>query len=262
MSGLLQIFVSDVHTKSSFSTKDVEGLKLVVFYEEELREFSVQSRGQIDSSVFRFHQTIYIPLKHAELNAYIHRLKFELFALKKGKTVCIGSNTVPASSSDSKITRSMDLYNKRSEVTAMAMLSFFFNSSSLDIGENVIFKTHKVDKSKEYSFLLSRKLRRGSAEVPVAFDRQLNATIEKDTLAYTQKIRPSSAPRARPSSAPRGNTTSNTTRPPSAPPRPATPSKTRKTCMSVGYVKNAWPEPEEFSEEKQLYKLKLVTERR
>mgnify|MGYP001810261993 CR=1 FL=1 len=144
----------------------------------------------------------------------------------------------------------------------MAMLSFFFNSSSLDIGENVIFKTHKVDKSKEYSFLLSRKLRRGSAEVPVAFDRQLNATIEKDTLAYTQKIRPSSAPRARPSSAPRGNTTSNTTRPPSAPPRPATPSKTRKTCMSVGYVKNAWPEPEEFSEEKQLYKLKLVTERR
>ncbi|RYH00860.1 hypothetical protein EON65_48730, partial [archaeon] len=192
--------MSDVHLKSSLSTKDIDSLKLVIVYEEDLCEFSIQSKAQIDTSVFRFHQTIYIPLKHGELNAYIHRLRFELLAVKKDKTMCVGTNTLPASGIDSKISRSLDLYNKRSEVTALAMLSFFFNSSSLDIGENVAFKPSKGDKSKEYSFLLSRKLRTGSREAPVAFDRQLNATVERDTLAYTQKIRPSSAPRTRPPS--------------------------------------------------------------
>eukprot|EP01039_Chlorochromonas_danica_P008294 gene8295-9145_t len=271
---ILQLFIADVlfddiNNQILKKTKDendiiASSFKLVITEEEDNRntEFGLYSKSRTDSLSVPFHQAVCILLKEAQESGFLVKLRFDLFAVEQrgGGTSShpLGSALVVWSNLDPNLSKRVQLFDHRGGSQGHLRITVAYlpappSSSSSSLNQNASLPIPPTDQGKEYAFLLHRKLRRPEDDL-VTYDKKVNKAIKKDTEGYAK----AKVEKKRPQSAPRPNKSPARI----VPPKRAESPKLRKTCMSVGYVNNAWPEPEDYLTEKQLFKLKLATEKK
>ena len=320
---MLHLYISDVTLSDrslseslTSSLKPPKSLKLHVVYENEFKEFGTVSREYLGKHLYKFNQTIPIPIrrpKDVELKHYLH---FKLFSpIANDDLQRLGTGQLGISAGDDILTKTVVFHDDvTNEIVGRASVTVFFNQSKIAIGEGSSHVQEiSVDpkkKEKEYAFLLSRRLRRSHVPyTPVAHDPILDHRISEETDWYIQnnvKIPNTlSSKTKRSASAPVRRT--GHSEPPAAlsvyhPATPSmtfakssqshraktptrtrivassatplystaaaaaagkwTPPKLRKTCMSVGYVHNHWPETDTAEYDKKMYQLQLANERK
>lgn len=265
---ILHLFIASVKIENQTKVPPVvEKFKLIISYEDDLAEYGIYSKSSTGDLRVNFNQTIHIQVDQIKTGDYKHRLLFKLYGVTPNNDMpLIGTAILRTSATDAAASRSLLIHDTKDELVCRLFFTMFYNTSAIDISDETNLKdsnkspdkNHK-DSIKEYSFLLSRRVRRPDAAVPVTFDHIKASRLEEDAQWYLKE----------------GLTVQNTKsstidHPKKIKPRSSTPSKAivqkeapkvRKTVMSVGYVHNAWPEVDNTIEKK-LYQYKLADERK
>lgn len=215
---ILHLFIADIQLNSAKSvSKQCTGLKLLIVHEDDFREYGIVTHEESGHLLFKFHQTIHIPMKKAHTDHdYIHKLHFTVFALFNQNNVSeqavrIGSGVIHTSLQDTTITKTVilqvdhpkDKTGRLTKPTAASKnrmikeveggvlgklaVTFFYNDTAINIGDAVPFPTSGKSSNggvQEYSFLLSRKLRSKDPDSTVTFDPTVEDRVAKDAEWY------------------------------------------------------------------------------
>ena len=231
----------------------------------------------------------------------LFRLRFTLYAIygtnNNQRTVCLGFGILPTNLNDETVSKTIVLQESEKSINNRLQgeqsvqtigklhITLFYHSSSINFGGYQSFFQEGNDNDRvantkksvnEYSFLLSRKLRNKDPDQSVTFDGLLESRLSKDAKWYQDsrvlgKSSKKSSPPSKtfshpPSSAsiPSFLVSTTTHQSKKAPVANSDVPKLRKTHMSVGYVKNEWPEPhnKETDMEKRIFQLQLMNERK
>jgi hypothetical protein len=292
---ILHLFIGDLYVEKL--PKDVKFLKISVRVDL-CREHAISSDLYLSHNIVRFNQTMHFPVDD-EANV-INELNFTILCTKNDASEqVLGTCSEVCTSGEHSFTKFITINDHRGVLVGKVPVTSFYYASAIKLGDHVRFKQEYEPNSKEYAFLLARRLRHAARSKPVTFDRniehQLNNDardlIARDFSITSAKARNKKKPTPAPpkpakiaSSAPdsltynpgmtrngaisdaaRGRAARKAAVPHTKSKRPKpTPSekpKLRETYMSVGYVKDKqWPERDTGEVERNLYQLHQASE--
>jgi hypothetical protein len=292
---ILHLFIGDLYVEEL--PKDVKFLKLSVRVDL-CREHAISSDLYLSHNIVRFNQTMHFPVDD-EANV-INELNFTLLCTKNDTSEqVLGTCSEVCTSGEHSITKFITINDHRGVLVGKVPVTSFYYASAIKLGDHVRFKQEYEPNSKEYAFLLARRLRHAARSKPVTFDRNIEHQLNNDardlvardfsiTAAKTlnKKKQAPAAPKPAKiaSSAPdsltynpgmtrngaisdaaRGRVARKAavphTKTKRAKPAAAEKPKLRETYMSVGYVKDKqWPERDTGEVERNLYRLHQASE--
>jgi hypothetical protein len=188
------------------SNKTLQLLKLEIVHDNQLTEYGVLSKDPKVESLFPFHQTLHIPVDHHNLmeddededthanSPKLQKLSFALFAVvgEQEQMIKLGSGVATSSKSEKEITKTIIFRNDKFELIGKLLITTFYNQSLVDMADFMKFKKNTAAASNEpqneYSFLLSRKFRRGEPDFPSTFDKSLENKLIEDSEYYIKKL--------------------------------------------------------------------------
>jgi hypothetical protein len=292
---ILHLFIGDLYVEKL--PKDVKFLKISVRVDL-CREHAISSDLYLSHNIVRFNQTMHFPVDD-EANV-INELNFTLLCTKNDASEqVLGTCSEVCTSGEHSLTKFITINDHRGVLVGKVPVTSFYYASAIKLGDHVRFKQEYEPNSKEYAFLLARRLRHAARSKAVTFDRniehQLNNDardlIARDFSITSAKARNKKKPTPAPpkpakiaSSAPdsltynpgmtrngaisdaaRGRVARKAAVPHTKTKRPkpaaAEKPKLRETYMSVGYVKDKqWPERDTGEVERNLYRLHQASE--
>lgn len=277
---MLHLFIADLFVKQKdIFTNPFSSLKLVVFHVDELINYTVYSQEFDNAGVYKFNQTIHVPLKFDEQVGNVHHFQFAIVGSDEtGDTVRLGSAQFTLSANDKNMTKIIDILDgdddESDDIVAELLITIFRSATSIDIDDipnlkpNHMHNKQKRDENtvKEYAFLIARRCHRPfqANDHPVTFDESTEERINRHVQAYVPSSTVQQAsPRTsipimgEPKKHPKKLAASKQKKP-EAP-------KLRKTCMAVGFVNNTWPETnnnnQAMDQEKKAFQLRLARAR-
>jgi hypothetical protein len=187
------------------SNKTLQLLKLEIVHDNQLTEYGVLSKDPKVESLFPFHQTLHIPVDHHNLmeddevedthehSPKLQKLSFALFAVvgEHEQMIKLGSGVATSSKSEKEITKTVLFRNDKFELIGKLLITTFYNQSLVDMADFMKFKKNAAasnEPQNEYSFLLSRKFRRGEPDFPSTFDKSLENKLIEDSEYYIKKL--------------------------------------------------------------------------
>jgi hypothetical protein len=292
---ILHLFIGDLYVEKL--PKDVKFLKLLVRVDL-CREHAISSDLYLSHNIVRFNQTMHFPVDD-EANV-INELNFTLLCTKNDTSEeVLGTCSEVCTSGEHSITKFITINDHRGVLVGKVPVTSFYYASAIKLGDHVRFKQEYEPNSKEYAFLLARRLRHAARSKPVTFDRNIEHQLNNDARdliardfsitsakAQNKKKQAPAAPKPAKiaSSAPdsltynpgmtrngaisdaaRGRVARKAAVPHTKTKRPkpaaAEKPKLRETYMSVGYVKDKqWPERDTGEVERNLYRLHQASE--